>query len=57
MTSKPFGANLTILPTLKPPPCEEYVTAIIEGGVKVVETAGNSPREFIARFKENATPR
>lgn len=53
MTSKPFGVNLTILPSVSPPPYVEYVEAIIDSGIKVVETAGNSPREFIARFKEN----
>lgn len=51
MTDKPFGVNLTILPTTSPPPYADYVTAIIEGGVKVVETAGRSPAEFIERFK------
>jgi nitronate monooxygenase len=53
MTDKPFGVNLTILPSVKPPPYAEYVQAIIDSGVKVVETAGNSPRDFIARFKDN----
>lgn len=52
MTDKPFGVNLTILPSIKPPPYAEYVEAIIDGGVRIVETAGNSPKEFIARFKE-----
>ena len=52
MTDKPFGVNLTILPSVKPPPYAEYVTAIIESGIKIVETAGNSPKDFIARFKE-----
>ena len=52
MTDKPFGVNLTILPSIKPPPYADYVEAIVEGGVRIVETAGNSPREFIARFKE-----
>lgn len=51
MTDQPFGVNLTILPTVKPPPYADYIEAIIEGGVRVVETAGNSPKEFIARFK------
>ncbi|MFU2671009.1 NAD(P)H-dependent flavin oxidoreductase [Pseudomonas aeruginosa] len=51
MTDQPFGVNLTILPTTTPPPYEDYVSAIIESGVKVVETAGRSPAEFIARFK------
>ena len=51
MTDKPFGVNLTILPTVKPPPYAEYVKAIVESGVGIVETAGNSPREFISAFK------
>jgi nitronate monooxygenase len=53
MTDKPFGVNLTILPSIKPPPYADYVEAIIAGGVRIVETAGNSPKEFIARFKEH----
>lgn len=51
MTDKPFGVNLTILPTAKPVPYEAYVEAIAASGVRVVETAGRSPAEFIARFK------
>ena len=51
MTDKPFGVNLTILPAVKPPPYAEYVQAIIEGGIRIVETAGNSPRDFIDQFK------
>jgi len=53
MTDKPFGVNLTILPSAVPRPYAEYVQAIIESGVRIVETAGNSPREFVGRFKEN----
>lgn len=53
MTDQPFGVNLTILPSVKPPPYAEYVDVIIESGIKIVETAGNSPKDFIARFKEN----
>ena len=52
LTSKPFGVNLTILPTIKPVPYMDYARVIIESGVKVVETAGNNPQEYIARFKE-----
>ncbi|GMG92402.1 nitronate monooxygenase [Cupriavidus sp. TKC] len=51
MTDRPFGVNLTILPSINPPPYAEYVDAIIDGGVRIVETAGNSPKDFIARFK------
>jgi NADH:quinone reductase (non-electrogenic) len=51
MTDKPFGVNLTILPTMTPPPYAEYRRAIIEGGVRVVETAGYKPQEHIGDFK------
>ncbi|WP_017240633.1 NAD(P)H-dependent flavin oxidoreductase [Streptomyces sp. QHH-9511] len=51
MTDKPFGVNLTILPTLKPVPYAEYRAAIIESGVTVVETAGSNPAEHVAAFK------
>lgn len=51
MTDRPFGVNLTILPAMKPPPYAEYVQAILDSGIKIVETAGNSPRDFIDQFK------
>ncbi len=52
MTDKPFGVNLTILPTLKPVPYDAYRQAIIDSGVKIVETAGSNPGEHITKFKE-----
>ena len=52
MTDKPFGVNLTILPAITPPPYAEYRQAIIEGGVKIVETAGYKPQEHIDHFKQ-----
>lgn len=52
MTDKPFGVNLTIFPTISPPPYDDYITAIIEGGVTVVETAGNKAIEYFPRLKE-----
>ncbi len=51
MTDKPFGVNLTILPSANPPPYEAYLDAVIGSGVKVLETAGNNPKEFIAKAK------
>lgn len=51
MTDRPFGVNLTILPAVKPPPYAEYVQAILDSGIRIVETAGNSPRDFIDQFK------
>ena len=53
LTECPFGVNLTILPSIKAPPYAEYLQVIIDAGVKIVETAGNSPRDFIARMKES----
>jgi nitronate monooxygenase len=53
LTDKPFGVNLTILPAINPPPYAEYRKAIIESGVKVVETAGNKPQEHVDDFKAN----
>lgn len=51
MTDKPFGVNLTILPSLAPPPYAEYRRAIIEAGIGVVETAGHKPQEHVDDFK------
>ena len=53
MTDKPFGVNLTILPAITPPPYAEYLNVIIESGIRIVETAGNSPKDFIGRLKEH----
>lgn len=53
MTDKPFGVNLTILPTIKPVPYDEYAQAAVEAGVKVIETAGRSPEQFMPMFKDN----
>jgi nitronate monooxygenase len=53
MTDKPFGVNLTILPAIHPPPYAEYRQAIIEAGVKIVETAGNKPGEHVAEFQKH----
>ncbi|KAJ3136661.1 hypothetical protein HDU89_002271 [Geranomyces variabilis] len=52
LTSKPFGVNITFLPAITPPPYSEYVDAIIESGIKVVETAGNNPGPHVKRLKE-----
>jgi NAD(P)H-dependent flavin oxidoreductase YrpB (nitropropane dioxygenase family) len=52
MTDKPFGVNITILPTLTPPDYPAIVKAVIEGGVKVVETAGRNPIDLLPPLKE-----
>ena len=52
MTDKPFGVNVTILPTFKDVPYPEYVRVIVESGVKIVETAGRNPEPFLPGFKE-----
>jgi len=51
MTDKPFGVNLTFLPTFTAPPYPEYIAAIREGGVRIVETAGRSPEQFMPLLK------
>lgn len=51
MTDKPFGVNLTILPSINPPPYDEFRRAIIESGIKAVETAGYKPQEHVDAFK------
>jgi NADH:quinone reductase (non-electrogenic) len=51
MTDKPFGVNLTFLPTFASPPYPEYIRAIVEGGIKIVETAGRSPEAYMPALK------
>ncbi len=53
MTQKPFGVNLTFLPTVNSPDYQGYINAIIQGGVKIVETAGNNPQKWMPVLKEN----
>ena len=52
MTDKPFGVNLTFLPSVTPPDYPGYVKAIIDGGVKIVETAGNNPQRWLPALKD-----
>jgi len=53
LTSKPFGVNLTILPTINPPDYEGYARAAVAEGVRIFETAGNNPGPLIKFFKSN----
>jgi NADH:quinone reductase (non-electrogenic) len=53
MTDKPFGVNLTILPAIASPPYAEYLDAIIDSGVTIVETAGNNPKDLVPPLKEH----
>lgn len=52
MTDKPFGVNLTFLPVLKAPDYPGYIRAIIDGGVRIVETAGNNPQKWLPGLHE-----
>lgn len=52
MTDKPFGVNLTFLPTVTSPDYPGYIRTIVEGGVKVVETAGNNPQKYLPTLHE-----
>ena len=53
LTDKPFGVNLTILPSINPPPYAEYRRAIIDSGIRIVETAGYRPQEHLEEFKKH----
>ena len=53
MTDKPIGVNLTFLPVVEAPDYPGYIDAIIDGGVKAVETAGNNPSKWLPILKEN----
>jgi NADH:quinone reductase (non-electrogenic) len=53
LTDKPFGVNLTLLPSINPIPYDDYREAIIASGVKIVETAGRAPTDHLPRFKDN----
>jgi NAD(P)H-dependent flavin oxidoreductase YrpB (nitropropane dioxygenase family) len=52
MTARPFGVNLTFLPVVTQPDYPGFVRAIIDGGVKIVETAGNNPQRWLPALKE-----
>src|SRR5580698_8541023 len=52
MTDKPFGVNLTFLPAVNPPDYPAFIAAIVDSGVKVVETAGNNPQRFLPALKD-----
>ncbi|NNH70855.1 nitronate monooxygenase [Nocardia uniformis] len=53
MTEKPFGVNLTLTLSINPPPYEEYRQAIIDSGVRIVETAGSNPQVHVEHFKQH----
>lgn len=52
MTSRPFGVNLTLLPAMVPPDYGAYAQAIVDEGVRIVETAGNNPAPIIRQLKQ-----
>ncbi len=52
LTDKPFGVNLTFLPSLSAPDYPGYIKAIIDGGVKIVETAGRNPQEYLPAMQD-----
>jgi NADH:quinone reductase (non-electrogenic) len=53
MTDRPFGVNLTILPSINPPPYDEYRHAIIDSGITIVETAGSNPEPHLPLFHQH----
>ena len=52
MTKKPIGVNLTFLPSTRQPDYPGYIRVIIESGVKIVETAGNNPQQWLPALKD-----
>ena len=52
LTARPFGVNLTFLPAVTPPDYPGFIRAIVEGGVRIVETAGNNPQRWLPALKE-----
>jgi nitronate monooxygenase len=52
MTDKPFGVNLTFLPAVTPPDYPGFIKAIVDGGIKIVETAGNNPQKWLPALKD-----
>ena len=52
LTDKPFGVNLTILPSITPPPYDEYRKVIVDEGITIVETAGSNPGPHMAQFHD-----
>lgn len=56
MTSRPFGVNITLLPSLNPPDYPAYARVILEEGIRIVETAGNSPGPVIKQLKAAHPP-
>lgn len=52
MTDRPFGVNLTFLPTVSAPDYPGYIDAIIDGGVRIVETAGRNPQQYLPKLQE-----
>lgn len=52
LTDRPFGVNLTLMPSINPIPYDDYREAIIASGVRIVETAGRAPTDHLPRFKE-----
>jgi NAD(P)H-dependent flavin oxidoreductase YrpB (nitropropane dioxygenase family) len=55
LTDRPFGVNITLLPTLRPVDIDGYINTVIDSGVKIVETAGRSPEPFMERLKGAGT--
>ena len=51
LTDKPFGVNLTFLPTLRPPDYPAYIRVCIEEGVRFIETAGRNPEPYMETIK------
>ena len=53
LTDKPFAVNINLFPMLQPVDPKQFAKAVLEEGVKIVETSGHhAPEEFVAMFRE-----
>ena len=52
LTDKPFAVNLTLMPSLAPPDYPAYVKVCIEEGIRIMETSGRAPEQFMPYFKD-----
>lgn len=52
LTDKPFGVNLTLLPSINPPDYKGYAQAALDEGIRIFETAGN-PAPVLKLLKDN----
>jgi nitronate monooxygenase len=51
LTDRPFGVNLTFLPTLVPKDYGSLIDVMVGEGIGIIETAGRNPEPYLERLK------